>query len=275
MCPHEKRNSIVEIEKKDSYFYLGHCFIYTKINMSELRAPPTVYRIQDFISKQHMCERNKEELYENILEKCMFQMKLAFEKKYSSLLFTIPSYIFGYPRVDYSACSVYLLMKLHELGFQARKVSDHEIFIDWSDIYKDAPYLSKPVSANATNIESVVIPSFVPKRSFPSYTPTSYAPAIQSYVPSIPVPPAPSPPIETPMQEKKDPLFIIRRDVSKQSSPPIPIQQQQNPILSIQEKPKPKSSSSLVDTPSSKQSKIILKTKKHKKEINRQLPSFL
>ena len=235
---------------------------------------------QDFVMRQKTFDGIQQNTHLKILEKCMFQMKLAHEKKFPHLLYSIPTYLFGYPKINMEDTREFLIYQLRQKGFSVKKVSETEIFIDWSDIYQPT----------ALQTESYV--SSIPITYTPKYVSTP-----ETFLQNM------AKPIETiPIGSKEPPLFVIRRDMSSQSqsqekekekdykipTTPIPSSQStivfpsnpNNPIISIQDQKPPVKRNVLQKMNGSRNSaveppKIVLKTNKNKKELNRNIPSFL
>jgi hypothetical protein len=208
----------------------------------------------------------------------------------------------------------YLLFRLKQKGFHVEQLSENELLIDWGKIYNEPEYLKEKSNISLQNIpipkmiDNIVIPSSLqlPKNNTNINTNMNSNTNLNQYSESSKIHES------TLHMPIKEPLFIIRRETKKdenqnnyqtnQTNYQHAFEKKDSIILGIKDS-KPKQKLNFSSNHFEKQNstfeknkemsqkkynnfdynqpeknhktKIILKTNKNKKEMNKHLPSFL
>lgn len=76
----------------------------------------------------------KEKLFKKVLQQVHRRIEIANDH---STVFTIPTYVFGYPLVNPAECADFLISELTMNGFKVRCCNDRYLFINWKHIHEE------------------------------------------------------------------------------------------------------------------------------------------
>lgn len=98
-------------------------------------------------------------VYEIVLQRCFRKIEEIIKKNINvnHILFEIPSFILGYPKINIKLCSNYLINNLVKNGFKVDFFEPHFIKISWN-----------PIEENITIVDKIVIDDKSNKKKYRS-----------------------------------------------------------------------------------------------------------
>ena len=84
--------------------------------------------IQKFL---HDREKNRLQIYENILQKCYLKIQNSVLRDEEFTLITIPDFIIGYPTYNFENCIKYVIFKLKQNNYQIKYFYPNALQIIW------------------------------------------------------------------------------------------------------------------------------------------------
>lgn len=78
-------------------------------------------------------ENNKNKIYDEVLKKCHYKIKLTAKNSQSFCFYIIPEYIYGFPLYNFKACIIYIFKTLSYNGFEVKYTHPNLLYISWKD----------------------------------------------------------------------------------------------------------------------------------------------
>jgi len=115
----------------------------------------------------------RKKIYEDIYLGCCKKIELTNDiLKARTCKFHVPYARFGLPLYHVNACSTYLLLRLHDQGFQIKFVPPNQLYISWERIVKERLSLTTKTFKLDTSMDSSVPKlKYIPPKGYnlPSY----------------------------------------------------------------------------------------------------------
>ena len=73
----------------------------------------------------------KKEIYTRVYEQFSRKIKQSVELGHKQVFLTVPTFVVGYPTFDRGAAARYIMRQLKLGGFDARLVSDYDMYVSW------------------------------------------------------------------------------------------------------------------------------------------------
>jgi hypothetical protein len=92
-------------------------------------------------------------VYEIILQRCFRKIEETTKKNIENnyILFEIPAFMLGYPRINIKMCADYLIIKLRKNGFQVNFIEPQNIKVLWNPIEEKLMILDKVIEEKPIN----------------------------------------------------------------------------------------------------------------------------
>lgn len=92
-------------------------------------------------------------VYEIVLQRCFRKIEEMTKKNIENnhILYEIPLYILGYPRINIKMCANYLITNLAKNGFQVKFIEPQFIHISWNPIEEKLMILDKVIEEKPVN----------------------------------------------------------------------------------------------------------------------------
>ena len=110
----------------------------------------------DLFDKRRQKDNAKLKAYNKILEQIYTRIRTGSRENSDPwILFTIPPFIIGLPRIDLEDCVVYLVYMLRQQTYEVRYTYPNLLYISWKQheknyILKDSPIMSVMLAAQST-----------------------------------------------------------------------------------------------------------------------------
>ena len=126
----------------------------------------SMININDLFSDQKQKEKQKEEIYDNVLKNCHNKIKRAVKlSPYDNFCFyIIPKFIYGVPLYNVDKCINYLVVHLTKNGFKINYTHPNLLLISWEK-QKELSKPSDPLFKNNTNTNVKSINDYKPSGS--------------------------------------------------------------------------------------------------------------
>jgi hypothetical protein len=73
----------------------------------------------------------RKDIYKKIYEQFSTKIKQSVELGHKQIFLSVPSFLLGYPVFDRSQAARYVARQFQLGGFNARLISDHDIYVSW------------------------------------------------------------------------------------------------------------------------------------------------
>jgi len=126
----------------------------------------SMININDLFADQKQKEKQKEEIYDNVLKNCHNKIKRAVKlSPYDNFCFyIIPKFIYGVPLYNVDKCINYLVVHLTKNGFKINYTHPNLLLISWEK-QKELSKPSDPLFKNNTNTNVKSINDYKPSGS--------------------------------------------------------------------------------------------------------------
>lgn len=93
-----------------------------------------IFELQSSINKK---KQNRNNIYENVLEKCHIKIKTAANKEQYECIYDVPQYIVGLPLYNINECIDFMVRQLNDNGFKVTYHFPKMLYISWFPPSKD------------------------------------------------------------------------------------------------------------------------------------------
>lgn len=92
------------------------------------------FDINILINDQFNIQQKKLNVYNKILNKVYYKIKLINKRKKMDLIYEIPNYMFGYPLYNNRTCIVFVMSTLRTKGFYVKFNYPNILYISWKQL---------------------------------------------------------------------------------------------------------------------------------------------
>lgn len=97
----------------------------------------------------------KKETYKKILDQISKKIQTISESKGTQTIVSVPPFVVGFPIYNRASAAVYIERQLRNGGYYVRRVSEHDIYVDWKVRKKDGDTEERTVE------DDMGLPSFL------------------------------------------------------------------------------------------------------------------
>jgi hypothetical protein len=115
------------------------------MSANEIEVP--MLQVGDLYTKRQKRDTARLKAYNEILEQIYHRIRVSSQLPThpAHLLYTIPPFIFGLPKIELEDCVVYLVYQLRSAGFEVRYTYPNLIFISWKHHEKNYLLQESPI----------------------------------------------------------------------------------------------------------------------------------
>jgi hypothetical protein len=115
------------------------------MSANEIEVP--MLQVGDLYTKRQKRDTARLKAYNEILEQIYHRIRVTSQLPThpAQLLYTIPPFIFGLPKIELEDCVVYLVYQLRSAGFEVRYTYPNLIFISWKHHEKNYLLQESPI----------------------------------------------------------------------------------------------------------------------------------
>ena len=93
----------------------------------------SMLNIDDLNKNNNNKQKNKQLLYDKILQKCHYKIKqTSLNTEDLFCFYVMPEYIYGFPLYNYMDCLKYLILTLSKNGFDVKYTHPNLLYISWN-----------------------------------------------------------------------------------------------------------------------------------------------
>lgn len=128
--------------------------------------PPHILEMQDLYSRRHQKDTARLRSYDQIMKQIMNKVRshAALPTHPTEILYEVPSFLMGVPKIDMQDAIVYLTYQLRTGGFEVRFTWPNLLYISWKHYEREYLMQSSPIFQSMVQSASHVMNKADPKK---------------------------------------------------------------------------------------------------------------